>query len=141
MQATTTGTSSKKKSIILVVEDIERWWDRTGITIKANCTINESVNTLIDSYRLLQKSKNRGGNKDKENRDTFLTDIQDTMWVVTKETEDTLANSTSAKNKQDWAYLQSVKGKNREGTLGCKDTKEEKKRNRKRCTEQITLKL
>ena len=59
IQATTTGTSSRKQAIILVVEDIKRWWDRTGIKTKSNCTIIESVNTLLDSYRLLQKSKNR----------------------------------------------------------------------------------
>ena len=98
MQAATNGTSSKKISVSLVAEDIERWWDNTGIKIKANCTINESVNKLLASYVRLQTNKDRG-NKDQEHRDAFLNDIQDTMWVVTKETEDTLANSTSAKKQ------------------------------------------
>ena len=43
-----------------------------------------------------------------------------------------LANSANIKNREDWLYLESVRGKNRKATLGCKDIHEQKKVERKR---------
>ena len=125
------GTSSKTEAIDLVVGDILCWWSRTGIKLKAFKSISKMIKTLIEKYKNLQKTKNREG-KAKEDRDKFINELQNTFWPVTIETEKMLANSANIKNREDWLYLESVRGKNRKATLGCKDKHEQKKVERKR---------
>ena len=90
---------------------------------------------MVDRYDSLQKNKNRLG-KAKNNRDEFLSDLQNTFETVTKVTKDILSISTNKKNRQDWLYLNAVHGKKREATLGCMDRQVSKKVIRKRKREE-----
>ena len=92
-QDATGGTSSKRDAILLVVEDILCWWNRTGIKLKAHDTIVKMIQFLLKNYRTLQITKNREG-KAKNDRDHFKNDIKNTFWIITKDTEDILRNST-----------------------------------------------
>ena len=51
--------------------------------------------------------------------------------MIDKETEEKLRTSTNPKSREDWMYLKSVQGQNREGTLGPMDTQDLKKKKRK----------
>ena len=123
------GTSSKAESVVLVVQDIEHWWSRTGIQLKATSTINYMVNVLINRYLNLQKHKERGG-KAKHNRDKFVDELQDVLWVVDKKTEALLRTSTNAKKIEEWDYLEAVRERGQGATLGCQDHQALKKKKR-----------
>ena len=62
----------------------------------------------------------------------FLKQLKNTLWVVDKNTEEKLRTSTNPKSREDWLYLESVRGQKREGTLGPMDTQDLKKKKRKR---------
>ena len=130
-QDATGGTSSKRDAILLVVEDILCWWSRTGIKLKAHDTIVKMIQFLLKNYRTLQITKNREG-KAKNDRDHFKNDIKNTFWIITKDTEDILRNSTDVKNREDWLYLEKVRGRKREATLGCMDKQVQNTMARKR---------
>ena len=89
------------------------------------------VERLEERYFHLKKSKGRLG-KAKVQRDQFLRDLENTLWVVCKKTEEKLKYSNDAKCIEDWQYLELVRGTRREGTLGCIDNQELKKNRRKK---------
>ena len=62
----------------------------------------------------------------------FLKKLKNTLWVVDKNTEEKLRTSTNPKSREDWLYLESVRGQKREGTLGPMDTQDLKKKKQKR---------
>ena len=112
----------------LVVEDIQKWWNRVGIKLKHKDTIMQMVKTLQKRYSRLKqnwKRENTGINKVK--REKFINDLANTLWVVCDKEEKRLENSTNEKCINDWKYLQKVKGTRREATLGCIDKQEMKK--------------
>ena len=49
------GTSSKRESAILVVQDIECWWSKTGIKLKTSGGILHMVMAIVDQYLALKK--------------------------------------------------------------------------------------
>jgi len=124
------GTSSKRESILLVVEDIAQWWKKSGIGLKTSDAIIYMIKQLIDRYENLKKRKGREG-KELENRKQFLDDLQETLWVVNKKVENDLRTSTNPKKLEDWNYLEAIRGKNRKATLGSLDVQERKKIKRK----------
>ena len=115
---------------MLVVEDVQRWWSKTGIKIKTPHGILYMIEKLVKIYMNLEKSKKREG-KDKINREQFLDEIETTLWVVDKDTEESLRTSKNPKCIQDWLYLEKVRGKNRLASLGSVDTQDLKKIKRK----------
>ena len=122
------GTSSKRESILLVVEDIAQWWKKSGIGLKTPDAIIYMIKQLNDRYESLKKRKGRQG-KELENRKKFLDDLQETLWVVNKKVED-LKTSSNPKKLEDWNYLEAIRGKNRKATLGSLDMQERKKMKR-----------
>ena len=115
---------------MLVVEDVQRWWSKTGIKIKSPHGILYMIDRLVKIYINLEKSKKREG-KDKINREQFLDELETTLWVVDKDTEESLKTSKNPKCIQDWLYLEKVRGKNRLASLGSVDTQDLKKIKRK----------
>ena len=65
------GTSSKREAEMLVVEDVQCWWSKTGIKIKSPHGILYMIDRLVKVYINLEKSKKREGKKDKINRTVF----------------------------------------------------------------------
>ena len=120
------GTSTKQESLILVVEDIEKWWKKTGIGLKNRDAIIYMVKKLTERYENLKKHKNRKG-KERQNREKFLDDMQHTLWFVNKKTEKDLKTPTNSKKAEDWVYLEAIPGKNRKATFGSLNNKEQRK--------------
>ena len=116
---------------MLVVKDVQRWWSKTGIKIKTEHGILYMIDRLVKDYINLEKNKKREGARDKINRDLFLDELQNTLWVVDKDTEESLRTSENPKCIQDWLYLEKVRGKNRLASLGTVDTQDLKKIKRK----------
>ena len=115
---------------MLVVEDVQRWWSKTGIKIKSPHGILYMIDRLVKNYINLEKSKKREG-KAKINREKFLDELETTLWVVDKDTEESLRTSKNSKCIQDWLYLEKVQGKNKLASLGSVDTQDLKKIKRK----------
>ena len=122
------GTSSKRESILLVVEDIAQWWKKSGIGLKTPDAVIYMIKQLNDRYESLKKRKGRQG-KELENRKKFLDDLQETPWVVNTKVED-LKTFSNPKKLEDWNYLEAIRGKNRKATLGSLDMQERKKMKR-----------
>ena len=134
------GISSKRDALLLTVDDIKYWWKKTGIQLKGDESIIYMVQSVVDRYADLQKNKHRVGSEvTKKKRNEFVEKLQNTLWVVDKKYEEKLRNSTDKTSKEDWEYLQSVRGTNRKATLGCVDTKERKKLKRKRKRENLPM--
>ena len=74
------GTSFKRESYILVVEDVEKWWKKRGISLKSRDAIICMVKKLTERYENLEKHKNRG--KEKENRENFFTLLISMLPIV-----------------------------------------------------------
>ena len=78
------------EGISMVTADIVKWWGKVGIKLKHPDTINKMIGKLIKDYIGLTKRKDRYGKKEKEKREKYLKCIANTLWVVTKETEERL---------------------------------------------------
>ena len=63
--------SSRREAIMMVVEDIKKWWKDVGIPLKDTLTIKYMVDCLVDRYADLCKRKGRGG-KEKLKREKVL---------------------------------------------------------------------
>ena len=136
LQAATGKISSSREAAILVAEDVQCWWRKTGIKTKTLLGILYMIKKLVKDYGALSRNKSREGENEKNQRDRFLDKLQNTLWVVDKDTEKYLRTSTNPKCIQDWNYLEKVRGKNRLATLGSVDYNDLKTKKRKRVREE-----
>ena len=136
LQAATGKISSSREAAILVAEDVQCWWRKTGIKTKTLLGILDMITKLVKDYGALSRNKSREGENEKNQRDRFLDKLQNTLWVVDKDTEKYLRTSTNSKCIQDWNYLEKVRGKNRLATLGSVDYNDLKTKKRKRVREE-----
>ena len=124
--------SSKKKTIMMVAHDLNKWWLKgPGVEIMKILSIYNKVTRLVNRYEDLKKRVNRSGGKEDVKRKSYLKELSETFWMVSKETEEKMKNSTDLNTITDYKYLMSVKGSERTGTFGPVDSKVAKKNKRK----------
>ena len=98
------------------------------IPIKAWQSIEKLVKKIIDEFKKRMKNKDRKTEAEIKERKKFLENIKHTFWVVQpsheKKLQQLYASSNSNKrDRNDWLYLEGVRGMNRTATLGSLDKK------------------
>ena len=124
--------SSKNEAIMMVAHDLNKWWLKgPGVEIMKIYSIYNKVTRLVNRYEDLKKRVNRSGGKEDVKRKLYLKELSETFWMVSKETEEKMKNSSDQNTITDYKYLMSVKGSERTGTFGPVDSKVAKKNKRK----------
>ena len=115
------------------MQDIKDWWIKTGIPLKTNQAIEKLILKDVDEYKLRKENRNRKTKETK--RQQFLSKMEQTFWAVQPTYELQLKTwqqqeKCDQRHKEDWLYLEGVRGSNRTNTLGSKDKKLAAKRKR-----------
>ena len=126
--------SKLQLAVQLVREDLERWWAKTGITVKKSRTIEGILLKLYKSYQKLKSTKKRNTPAEQKHREKFKSILLYSFWIVDPLIERILQEKSikkGSREEEDWKYLLSVKGKERIGKLGVKDHNLAKTRRRR----------
>ena len=89
----------------------------------------------IDEYKLRKKNRNRKTKTEETKRDQFLCKMKQTFWAVQPSNNSQLKKwqqqeIQDKRHKEDYLYLEKVRGENRTATIGSKDMKLAAKRKR-----------
>ncbi|KAG0714880.1 hypothetical protein GWK47_013250 [Chionoecetes opilio] len=128
--------SSALDAARLVTKDLQDWWVNTGITLKSWQAIEQMILTDIEEYKLRKSKRNRTTDTETKKREEFLANTRQTFWIVQPEFEKRLAAKQQLEkqdqtDKEDWLYLEGVRGVTRTATLGPRDQKLAKRQKRK----------
>ena len=128
--------SSQSEAIASVAEDLASWWVRTGIELKSQSGLLKMLKGLHQQYNKLRKNKSRNSSKDIAARKKFIDGLKSTFWIVQPKAEKRLElnaskNKVDDRDREDWKYLNSIKGENRSGVLGSVDKVLAKRKKRK----------
>ena len=117
-----------RRAAALAVEDLEKWWERTGIAIKSRRGLEKMIVKTVNDYTSLKKSLKRKSVRTQENNKKFKRMLSNTFWAVCSVTEKILERKSkslfiNSREKEDYQYLMNVKGNVRVGVLGGYDKK------------------
>ena len=135
LQSTSKLQSSTKDAIKLVVQNVKDWWANTGIPTKTNQAMEKMVLHHVDEYKRRKSHRNRKTKAEETNREGFISQMKQTFWAVQPSYESQLQKwkqqeKGDQRHKEDWLYLEKVRGESRTATLGNKDMKLAAKRRR-----------
>lgn len=141
MQKASKLQSCKKDAVKLVVKDLQEWWGKTGITVKSWQATEKMILRDLEEYNVRKKKQSRTTNAETKKINYFLSQMRQTCWVVQPDFEKRLAVAQAAekqdqRDREDWLYLEGIRGENRTATLGSRDIKLAKRRKRKFLDEQ-----
>ena len=127
--------SSTSESTKLVEQDLQNWWAKTGIPTKTNHAMEKLILHDIDEYKLRKKNRNGKTKTEETKRDQFLCKMKQTFWAIQPSYESQLRkwqqqDIQDKRHKEDYLYLEKVRGENRTATIGSKDMKLVAKRKR-----------
>ena len=125
LQSTSKLQSSTKDAIKLVVQDVKDWWANTGIPTKTNQAMEKMVLHHVDEYKRRKSHRNRKTKAEETNREGFISQMKQTFWAVQPSYESQLQKwkqqeKGDQRHKEDWLYLEKVRGESRTATLGNK---------------------
>ena len=109
--------SSTAGAVNLVVQNVQKWWLKTGISTKTDPAICKMIDKKVSEYKLLKKSKYKTSKPAITRRSTFLSKLQETFWVVQPNVEkrlkdmhaaSKLKNKDDSKDLEDYLYLEGV---------------------------------
>lgn len=123
LQETSKLRSSCKEAIRFVVGDLQNWWMKTGIPLKAWQSIAKMISNNVDEFIVRKKKRGRTTDAEERKRKDFLDKMDMTFWVVQPEFEKEISQSVDWRAREDWEYLELVRGSNRVATLGSRDVK------------------
>ena len=104
LQLKSSRTSTVREASLKVYNDIERWWERTGIKIMSKNKIIQKIETMHKTWRYLVKYKDND-QKLIESKEKFVKDSGLTFSAVSVTQLNELEKSQDKRNVEDAEFV------------------------------------